>query len=116
MPVEDVCPHKTPERGERAEDGELGTTKTDPGVGARILSEEPIKSLRGVECSIDNERIPMGSQRLRYSSTQALAWQAAGRGHRQDVLFHHHHTKPGENRDPVASSAPPLVCRDLGSL
>lgn len=41
----------------------------------------------GWVCSIDNKRMPMGSQRLRYSSTQALAWQAAGRGHRQDVLF-----------------------------
>ena len=112
-----MCVHTKHLKGVRGQKMEnWGQQKTDPGVGARILSEEPIKSLRGVECSIDNERIPMGSQRLRYSSTQALAWQAAGRGHRQDVLFHHHHPKPGENRDPVASSAPPLVFRELGSL
>lgn len=71
----------------------------------------------GMECGI-GEREPAGPQRLGQLVQQHtdLGLADSRQGLRPGCPASLHHRKPGENRDPGASSAPPLVCRDLGSL
>lgn len=76
-------------------------------------------SLRATEC-MDNEKVSgVWTQAInQYSSTQALAWRAAGRADSQALPALSCFPPPpqqGENREPMASSAPPLVSRDLDS-